>query len=72
MRKRTHRPDTYGIDISGSIRKSVVVWGHEQATAYPIMYIRKPKWMSQESFDNMIDKVRISLPARMEFKGDSE
>lgn len=53
--------ESYSIDNSKSIRKSVVVWGSEGNISYPIMYISKPKHINQEDFDRMIEKMELLI-----------
>lgn len=41
--------------------KCAVVWGHKKASMIPVMYIRKPKHISQEEFDNMMKHIEIKF-----------
>ena len=41
--------------------KSVIVWGHREKGSFPLLYIKKPKHVSQEDFDEIIDHLEIML-----------
>lgn len=41
--------------------KCAVVWGHKGASMQPVMYIRKPKHISQDDFDNMMKHIEIKF-----------
>ena len=43
--------------------KSGIVWGHSKDTnsSFPILYISKPKDISQEDFELLLDKIDISI-----------
>ncbi len=43
--------------------KSGIVWGHSKDTngIFPILYISKPKSISQEDFELLLDKIDISI-----------
>lgn len=66
--------DAYSISKNGlkGYRKSTIVWGHEHkhfsAKTFPILYIRKPKWMAQESFESLLDGIVINIPKDFEFR----
>ena len=39
--------------------KSPTLWGIEDGKMYPIIYLRKPKGISQEDFDAFIERIQI-------------
>jgi hypothetical protein len=43
--------------------KSAIVWGHSNETnsTFPLFYISKPRSVSQEDFDLMLDKIDIII-----------
>lgn len=43
--------------------KSAIVWGHSKTTnaAVPMLYISKPKSISQSDFELLLDKLDISI-----------
>jgi hypothetical protein len=43
--------------------KSAIVWGHSNETngMFPLLYISKPRNISQEDFELLIDNIQISL-----------
>ena len=43
--------------------KSAIVWGYSNETngCYPILYISKPKSISQEDFELLLDKIEITI-----------
>ena len=46
--------------------KSASVWGTKKAVTYPLFYLRKPKWMPEETYRELLDRldIRISLLKR--------
>ena len=43
--------------------KSAIVWGYskEGSTTFPLFYISKPKSVSQEDFELLLDKIDIII-----------
>lgn len=43
--------------------KSGIVWGHSKNSnsSFPLLYISKPKSISQEDFELLLDKISISI-----------
>jgi len=43
--------------------KSGIVWGHSKDTngSFPMLYISKPKHVTQKDFDLLLDKIDISI-----------
>lgn len=43
--------------------KSGIVWGHSNETnsTFPLFYISKPKSVSQEDFELLLDKIDITI-----------
>jgi hypothetical protein len=43
--------------------KSAIVWGHSKDTngSFPMLYISKPKNISQEDFEILLDKIDIEI-----------
>lgn len=43
--------------------KSGIVWGHSKDTnsIFPMLYISKPKSISQEDFNLLLDKIEINM-----------
>ena len=53
--------ESYFIDRSKSIRKSVIIFKEVGNVASPIMYIKKPKWLSEKDFNDYMDAMQISI-----------
>ena len=51
----------YYIDKSKTIRKSIIIYRDMGSVHSPIMYLSKPKWVSQEEFDAFVDNMTISV-----------
>lgn len=51
----------YYIDKSKSIRKSIIIYEVKGSIHSPIMYIQKPRWVSNEEFGNFIDRMQIMI-----------
>lgn len=41
--------------------KSAIVWGHEFGRSFPLLYISKPKSVSQEDFEAMLERLEITF-----------
>lgn len=43
--------------------KSAIVWGHSKNTngCFPMLYISKPKGISKEDYDLLLDKIQIEI-----------
>lgn len=43
--------------------KSGIVWGHSKTTngSFPMLYISKPKGITQKDFELLLDKIDISI-----------
>lgn len=43
--------------------KSGILWGHSNKSnsTVPLLYISKPRWMTQEDFDSILEKVDIRI-----------
>jgi len=43
--------------------KSAIIWGHSKETnaIFPILYISKPKNISQSDFELLLDKIDITI-----------
>ena len=73
---------SYYIDKSKKFTKSVIIWGEMKVqekddfgnnipTHYvhsPLLYIRKPKWVTQEQFDTIISYIHLTIPQGTELK----
>jgi hypothetical protein len=51
----------YVLDKSKELRKSIVIWEGENMEYIPVMYLRKPKFVDQEYFDNLISRMQIKI-----------
>lgn len=56
--------DRYYIDRSGSIRKSVIVYEIRGSLHTPILYISKPRWLTDSEFNETLDRVQILIKER--------
>jgi hypothetical protein len=73
---------SYYLDKSKKFAKSVIVWGeikvqeteNNRSSQYyihaPLMYIRKPKWLSQDKFDILISNMILNAKQDMELEND--
>lgn len=53
--------DSFEVDRTKSVLKSVVVWGHKGSVISPLFYIQKPKHLTEEEFNYIMDKVEINI-----------
>lgn len=49
------------IDRSMSIRKAVIIYQVKGSIHSPIMYLKKPKWVSNDDFNDFLDKMQIQI-----------
>lgn len=49
------------IDKTKELRKSIIIYKVNESIHSPIMYLSKPKWVSQEEFDNFFNNMIISV-----------
>lgn len=42
--------------------KSPAIWGTSGNMVMPFVYLRKPKWISDASFEEIIDAISLNLP----------
>lgn len=46
--------------------KSAILWGYKNSnTSYPLIYLRKPKYMSEEEFNDILDRLEITLKPKL-------
>jgi hypothetical protein len=55
------KEESYYIDRSMSIRKSVIIYHNKGSVHSPIVYIKKPKWVSEEEFNDFLDRMQIMV-----------
>lgn len=49
-------------------RKSPIIWGDMPPnSSYPLAFLRKPKWMTNEDWKVVFDGLRITLPEHFRF-----
>lgn len=53
--------ESYYIDRGKSFRKSIIIFKQVGNVASPIMYIQKPKWVSEKDFNDYMDRMQISI-----------
>lgn len=43
--------------------KSGIVWGHSKDTnvSFPMLYISKPKWITEEQFNELLNSIDIQF-----------
>lgn len=43
--------------------KSAIIWGHSanSNSVFPLLYLRKPKGITQEEYDELIDSIAIQF-----------
>jgi hypothetical protein len=58
----TSRDDiSYFLDKSGTIRKSIILYKMVGSVATPILYIQKPKYISEEEFKSTMNSIEIRI-----------
>jgi hypothetical protein len=41
--------------------KSCIIWANKTGVSRPIMYIRKPKYLTKEQFDEILNSMELSF-----------
>jgi hypothetical protein len=43
--------------------KAAIVWARteEGFTLYPLLYISKPRWITQKDYDDILDRLQLSI-----------
>lgn len=53
--------ESYYIDRSKSIRKSVIIYEINGGVHSPIMYIQKPKYRTDKEFEDYLNRMQIMI-----------
>lgn len=57
---------SYSVQINGvaGLCKSPALWGNRlnENCCMPLCYFRKPKWISQQSFEAILKGIKLELP----------
>jgi hypothetical protein len=51
----------YVLDRTRSLRKSVILWKGVNNEFTPVMYMTRPKNVSKQEFEELMDRMRISI-----------
>lgn len=51
----------YWFDKSKTIRKSIILYKQQDGIATPVMYLSKPRWISEKDFMDFYGKLQISI-----------
>lgn len=51
----------YYIDRSRKLRKSVIIYEIRGSLHTPILYISKPRWLTDSEFNETLDRVQILI-----------
>ena len=51
----------YWFDKSRTIRKSIILYKQQDGMATPVMYLTKPRWLSDEEFMEFFSKLEIRV-----------
>ncbi len=64
--------DKYSIAKNGlpPYRKSPIIFGHAMGTnqSYPLAYLRKPRWMKDDSWDKILDAIELNITKDLELE----
>lgn len=73
---------TYSIDKTKEFAKSVIIWGEieriddlnnkKNYSLAPLIYLQKPKWISEESFEKIVSGIKLDLPLNMKIKDNEK
>lgn len=51
----------YWFDKSKTIRKSIILYKQQDGMATPVMYLSKPRWISEKDFMDFYSKLEIRI-----------
>ncbi len=51
----------YYLDTSRTVRKSIILFKIKGCVHYPIMYLTKPKHISQKEFNDIFERMQIMI-----------
>jgi len=51
----------YWFDKSMNVRKSIILYKHQDGMATPVMYLSKPRWISDEEFMEFFKRMQIYI-----------
>lgn len=51
----------YVFDRTRSMRKSIILWKGVDNEYTPVMYMTRPKNVSKQEFEELLDRMRISI-----------
>ena len=51
----------YWCDKSMTLRKSIILYKHQDGMATPVMYLSKPRWISDEEFMEFFKRMQIYI-----------
>lgn len=53
--------EKYTVERIGDTKRPAV-WAVNGNSIYPLCYLQKPKWMSNEQFDKVVKAIRLDAP----------
>ena len=51
----------YWFDKSRTIRKSIILYKQQDGLATPVMYLSKPRWVSDEEFNEFFNNLEVKV-----------
>ena len=59
--------DSYSISKDGlkGYRKSAIIWAEKGNTGYPIAYLRKPKHLTPEIWQEVLACIKLEIPVEL-------
>ena len=64
--------ESYEKDTTHDWLKSDIIWANGSGASAPILHIRKPKWLSQESYDKILEAIEFDLNVGFEILGEND
>jgi len=62
MKDKEIKLDSYCIQKGRDTGFGIGIWGQSDATHFPLVYLRKPKWMHEDDFQMILDGIILDLP----------
>lgn len=55
--------DSYSVNKTGikGLVKSPAIWGHKDNVMFPLVYLRKPKHMSEKDWQEVLEGLRLEI-----------
>lgn len=61
-----------GKPITGFCKRRAIWCDNGKGCHFPLVYFQKPKWLSEETYQTIVDSIMVNLPVDFEVMEDKE